>query len=199
MYPHERSFVKKIQDKPVVLLGVNSDKDRQELKKVFEKEQITWRSWLDGKPNGPIASRWHVQGWPAIYIIDAEGVIRAKDDQGEFVGHPERLEIAVTLVLAGKKPEVGTRTASKSKKKDPGQERKESVAAATPKKPAEPKPDDDKDQSEQRAAVKLGFAQQLADAGKTAKAIERCKEIIKDYPKTSAAAGAKDLLEKIDK
>ena len=54
MYPHERSLVSKLKDKPFVLLGINSDQNRDELKKVLEKEQITWRSWWDGgKIGGP--------------------------------------------------------------------------------------------------------------------------------------------------
>jgi len=201
MYPHERSFVKKIQGKPVVLLGVNSDKDRKELKKVLEKEQITWRSWWDGgKVGGPIASNWKVQGWPTIYIIDANGIIRARDDKGELAGHPERLEVAVGLVLAGVKSDPGSRTASKSKKKEPAvSDKKDGSVAAMPKKSTDEKTAEDKNQVEQRAATKFKFAQELAEAGKTAKAIERCKEIIKNYPKTPAAADAKQLLEKIEK
>ncbi len=48
MYPHERSLVKRLADEPFALLGINSDSDRQELKKVLAKEKITWRSWWDG-------------------------------------------------------------------------------------------------------------------------------------------------------
>ena len=77
MYPHERSLVKQLADKPFVIIGVNSDDDRDEIKKVMEKEQITWRSfWNGGTHQGPIATAWNVRGWPTIYIIDADGVIR---------------------------------------------------------------------------------------------------------------------------
>src|SRR5213080_5151766 len=79
MYPHERSLVKKLADKPFVIVGVNSDSDRAEIKKVIEKEEITWRSfWNGGSTDGPIASKWNVQGWPTIYVLDAKGVIRYK-------------------------------------------------------------------------------------------------------------------------
>jgi hypothetical protein len=79
MYPHERSLVKRLEGKPFVLLGVNSDTDRAELKKVMDKEKITWRSfWNGGSTGGPISSRWDVQGWPTLYLIDAKGVIRHK-------------------------------------------------------------------------------------------------------------------------
>ena len=43
MYPHERSLVKKLADKPFALVGVNSDQDLKALKEVLEKEQITRR------------------------------------------------------------------------------------------------------------------------------------------------------------
>jgi hypothetical protein len=77
MYPHERSLVKRLEDKPFVLLGVNSDEDKAKLREAMAKENITWRSWWDGgSTSGPIASRWNVFGWPTLYLIDAQGVIR---------------------------------------------------------------------------------------------------------------------------
>ena len=83
MYPHERSLVKRLADQPFALLGINSDKDRDELKKTMEKEQITWRSfWDGGSTQGPIATKWNVHGWPSIYVLDAKGVIRAKEVRG---------------------------------------------------------------------------------------------------------------------
>ena len=76
MYPHERSLVSKLKDKPFVILGINSDSKRDELKKLLEKEQITWRSWWDGGgTGGPIATQWNVQGWPTLYLLDHNGVI----------------------------------------------------------------------------------------------------------------------------
>ena len=89
MYPHERSLVKKLADKPFVLIGVNSDTDLKALKKTLEEEQITWRSfWDGGSTDGPIASRWNVRGWPTVYLIDHNGVIRRK-----FLGNPGDAEL----------------------------------------------------------------------------------------------------------
>jgi hypothetical protein len=79
MYPHERSLVKRLENKPFALLGINSDEDREDLKKVLLKESITWPSWFDGGTAGPIAKKWNVQGWPTIYVLDAKGVIRFKE------------------------------------------------------------------------------------------------------------------------
>jgi peroxiredoxin len=79
MYPHERSLVQKMQDKPFSLLGINSDQTKDQLKKVIEDEKMTWRSWFDGPgTNGPIASKWNVRGWPTLYVVDHKGVIRHK-------------------------------------------------------------------------------------------------------------------------
>src|SRR5437899_864881 len=83
MYPHERSLVKRLEGKPFALLGINSDANKEQLKPALEKENVTWRSWWDGGTDGPISTRWNVQGWPTIYILDEKGVIRAKDVRGE--------------------------------------------------------------------------------------------------------------------
>ena len=78
MYPHERSLVKRLADKPFALIGVNSDPDLVKLKKRMEEESISWRSFWNGPKgtSGPISAKWNVTGWPTIYVIDAKGVIR---------------------------------------------------------------------------------------------------------------------------
>ena len=94
MFPHERSLVKRLEGKPFALIGINSDQNRQELKKVMEKEQITWRSFFDGgSTQGPIASKWNVMGWPTIYVIDSKGLIRYKNVRGE------KMDTAVDTLL----------------------------------------------------------------------------------------------------
>ena len=79
MYPHERSLVEKLKDKPFAIIGVNSDRDREALKKTLVEESITWRSFFDGGTDGPISTRYNVSGWPTIYVLDHKGVIRFKD------------------------------------------------------------------------------------------------------------------------
>ena len=85
MYPHERSLVKRLADKPFALIGVNSDTDLPKLKKRLKEENITWRSFRNGPlgTGGPISARWGVRGWPTIYILDHKGVIRFKNKRGE--------------------------------------------------------------------------------------------------------------------
>jgi hypothetical protein len=84
MYPHERSLVKRLEDKPFALIGINSDADRVQLRKTLTKEQITWRSfWDGGSTSGPIARAWNVQMWPTVYVLDAKGTIRYKHARGQ--------------------------------------------------------------------------------------------------------------------
>src|SRR5437588_6939366 len=98
MYEHERSLVKRLKDKPFALVGVNSDTNRAELKQVLVKEKITWRSfWNGGSTTGPISTKWKLRGWPSLWVIDAQGVIRHK-----WVGSPggETMDKAIEALLA---------------------------------------------------------------------------------------------------
>lgn len=83
MLPHEKELVKKMEKKPFALIGMNSDTDPEALKKFLEKEKITWRQIPEGSTTGPIASKWNVQSWPTIYVVDARGVIRSKNVRNE--------------------------------------------------------------------------------------------------------------------
>ena len=106
MYPHERSLVKKMADKPFALIGVNSDRDLEQLKPVLEEEKITWRSFWCGKEGtrGEIPSAWNVRGWPTLFIIDHKGVIRHK-----YLGNPgdAKLDAAIEKLVAEAEKDAG--------------------------------------------------------------------------------------------
>ncbi len=83
MYPHERSLVSRLADEPFALVGVNSD-PADTYREAIEREQITWPSfWDGGSTSGPISTKWGVYGWPTIFILDHEGVIRGKNRREE--------------------------------------------------------------------------------------------------------------------
>ncbi len=64
MIPHERTLVKRLEDQPFALIGINSDNEKSYRTKRVEME-VTWPSFFDGgKTGGPIATRWGVSGWP---------------------------------------------------------------------------------------------------------------------------------------
>jgi hypothetical protein len=98
MIPHERSLVNELEDEPFALLGINSDGDAAKLRDILDKQELSgfpnWRHWVDGSTSGPIATRWNVHGWPTIYVLDKQGVIRYRDVRNK------ELEDAVKTLLA---------------------------------------------------------------------------------------------------
>ena len=84
MWPYERSLVKKLENKPFVLIGVNTDQhDSDKLKSVMDKEQLPWCSFADPRDGtrgatGRICGEWCIDGTRAMFVIDHKGVIRHK-------------------------------------------------------------------------------------------------------------------------
>jgi peroxiredoxin len=83
MYPEERELVRLMMDKPFALLSVNTDEDKETLRKSIEAGEITWRCWWDGGTDGPITTRWGISAFPTIYVLDRDGMIRFKPIRGE--------------------------------------------------------------------------------------------------------------------
>ena len=82
LVPVERALVERMNGKPFTLIGVNGDAVLPDARCAVEHEKMTWPSFWNGKggPNGPISSAWNVSGWPTVYVIDANGIIRFKDE-----------------------------------------------------------------------------------------------------------------------
>ena len=100
-YPYHRFVLENYQDRPIVLLGINSDAELETIQQAKIDERLPYRTWWDGhsQPDadavaaeGPIATRWNVTGWPTIYILDEEGVIRFVGKRGgEFIAALDEL------------------------------------------------------------------------------------------------------------
>ena len=126
MYPHERSLVKQLAGKPFALIGVNSDKDREALKEVIKEKNITWRSFWNGEEGtrGPISTKWNVRGWPTIYVLDAEGVVRYKNVRGDDMDRAvETLlaEVGHELTISHEEEEEEAAAPEESEKKADGE------------------------------------------------------------------------------
>ena len=80
MVPIERALAERMRGKPFSLIGVNGDSARSDAKRVMEREQMNWPSFWNGErgPGGAISTAWNIHGWPTVFVIDAEGVIRFK-------------------------------------------------------------------------------------------------------------------------
>jgi peroxiredoxin len=76
MFPHERSLVERLKNEAFVLIGINTDESKDLYRDEAKKNGVTWRSAIDGSTSGPICTKWGVEGFPTLYLIDAKGVIR---------------------------------------------------------------------------------------------------------------------------
>ena len=85
--PYERFLLDKYGNWPFAILGVQTGSNRVNARQTQATDPRSSRSWWDApqpnNPNGPIASAWHVIGWPATYVIDGEGIIRFIDVRDE--------------------------------------------------------------------------------------------------------------------
>ncbi len=102
-YPYQRLMLELYKDKPFAIVGINSDSKLDVARKGKVDSRLPYRSWWDGytakNTEGPIATAWGVTGWPTMYLLDKEGVIR-------FAGlrHEDLLK-AVSQLMAEKAPE----------------------------------------------------------------------------------------------
>ena len=83
MYPQERALAARHAGKPFALVSVNTDDKVETLRTSIAAGEITWRCWWDGGTTGPITTRWGVQSFPSIFVLDPAGVIRFKDVRGD--------------------------------------------------------------------------------------------------------------------
>jgi thiol-disulfide isomerase/thioredoxin len=101
MIPHERELVKKLKDKPFVLVSVSADNKKEDLQKFLETQEMPWTHWWDNGPQSAVLKTYRVKAFPTLYLIDHTGVIRHK-----WVGNPgnEKIDAAVEeLVKAADK------------------------------------------------------------------------------------------------
>ena len=76
MYPENRDLVSAFQGRPFQLISVMGDQKPETVAAAIGAGDITWRTTWDGK-NGPIATKWNIDSWPTVFVIDHLGVIRS--------------------------------------------------------------------------------------------------------------------------
>ena len=82
--PHEREIAEKYKGRPFALLGVNCNEEKSAGLKAIQNNQMSWPNWHDGASgDSPIVSRYHIRGYPTVFVIDAKGAIRHKQVLGE--------------------------------------------------------------------------------------------------------------------
>jgi hypothetical protein len=85
--PHEKALVERHGGERFAIIGVNSDpaeKFRREAKAAgLLGHGAAWRHVLEASCEGPLQTRWRVRAWPTVFVLDGDGVIRAKHIGGE--------------------------------------------------------------------------------------------------------------------
>ena len=95
LIPEEKKLVERFAGRPFAFLGVSLDHDARELRTFAAREQLPWPNWHDA--DDTFSRRYGVNGIPALFVIDAQGIIRHYAT--EFL-HGAELEVAVEQLLA---------------------------------------------------------------------------------------------------
>src|SRR5688572_24583155 len=81
--PYERLMQDLYKNWPFSILSVETGSSPAVMKDRKSQEALRYRSWWDARSEsggrGSIASAWNVAGYPAIYVLDGQGVIRFVD------------------------------------------------------------------------------------------------------------------------
>lgn len=84
--PNVVALYNEFHDKGLNIIGVSLDKegDAEKWKKAIADDQLSWPQISNLKYwNDPVAKKYNVQSIPATFILDANGVIVAKDLRGD--------------------------------------------------------------------------------------------------------------------
>lgn len=72
--PHLARLVERHADEPFTLLGIHTH-EPEELVERLRAAGVTWRTALDSAQDS-LAARWNITGYPTLFLIDAEGILR---------------------------------------------------------------------------------------------------------------------------
>ena len=98
MIPHNKELIQRMQGKPFVFLGVNTDKKREKAIESLKSNGLTSMPCWWRKEVKQDASAFDVNGFPSYFVIDQKGIIRAL-----VHGSPTKLDESVNALL-GKTP-----------------------------------------------------------------------------------------------
>ncbi|HQR09497.1 MAG TPA: TlpA disulfide reductase family protein [Gemmatales bacterium] len=77
----KRALLQRMQGKPLVLLGINTDRDLNEVHKFNRERKVNWRSFWCGRQGSyePLALHWNVRYGNQFLVIDHRGIIAGKN------------------------------------------------------------------------------------------------------------------------
>ncbi|WP_406699051.1 redoxin domain-containing protein [Singulisphaera sp. Ch08] len=93
MIPHEKEVAERFNRDRFAIVGVNSDTDLRAAREAVDRHGITWRSFRNGDEGpGQISQRWKVVGYPTLYLLDHEGVVRKR-----WIGNPPLDDLVASI------------------------------------------------------------------------------------------------------
>jgi peroxiredoxin len=95
LYPLEKKWSHELSGRPFAIVGVNSDPSAT-LRAAIEREKFPFRWFSDGSTHGPISSRWNIETWPTVYVLDRQGTFRMKKIGA---GKPDEIKTFVDQLL----------------------------------------------------------------------------------------------------
>jgi RNA polymerase sigma factor (sigma-70 family) len=105
LYAQGRTLSQRMKGRPFVILSIHLDDSKEITTQSIRAGEITWRCWWESDRKRPNCDRWHVGFIPSVYVIDGDGIIRAKDVNGKA------LDEAVDALMAGMdRPVAGARS-----------------------------------------------------------------------------------------
>jgi thiol-disulfide isomerase/thioredoxin len=104
MIPHTNQLYEKLKGKPVVIVSISADDNKETVTNFLKTTKMPWNHWFDGR-GGPLARLYGANAIPTVYVIDHKGVIRYHQ-----VGGGPQLDTEVEkLVKAAEEDKVASR------------------------------------------------------------------------------------------
>jgi thiol-disulfide isomerase/thioredoxin len=93
LIPHEKRVVERFDRNRFAIVGVNSDADLKAAREAVKQHEISWRSFRNGREGAErISERWHILGYPTLYLLDANGIVRKR-----WIGNPPPDDLEATI------------------------------------------------------------------------------------------------------
>lgn len=85
LIPHEVELANRLSGQPFAILGVNSDPRIDIAKKSVDTHNVPFPSLWCGEQGtfGALPRAWNIERWPAVFVLDKNGVIRARHTSGK--------------------------------------------------------------------------------------------------------------------